>query len=71
MQRSRADPHTLAHLGAMHASVWAMKSLLQSTGQEIDHNSSDVSRARFRARMVRHLVEVMSTDILRRSARAY
>jgi alkylation response protein AidB-like acyl-CoA dehydrogenase len=71
MQQNRADPHTLAHLGAMHAAVWAMKSVLVSAGHEIDEDPSDVSRARVRARTVRHLVEVMSTDILRRLARAY
>jgi alkylation response protein AidB-like acyl-CoA dehydrogenase len=71
MQQRRTDPHTLAHLGAMHASVWAMKSVLATAAREIDDDPLDVSRARVRARTVRHLVEVMSTDILRRLARAY
>jgi alkylation response protein AidB-like acyl-CoA dehydrogenase len=71
MQQARVDAHTLAHLGAMHASVWAMKSALASAAHEIDDNPLDISQARVRARILRHLVEVMSTDILRRLARAY
>jgi alkylation response protein AidB-like acyl-CoA dehydrogenase len=71
MRQNRVDSHTMAHLGAMHAAVWAMKSALASAGREIDDNPLDVSQARVRARTVRHLVEVMGTDILRRLARAY
>jgi alkylation response protein AidB-like acyl-CoA dehydrogenase len=70
-QQKRADPHTVAHLGAMHASMWAMNSALKFAGEEIDENPSDVLLARLRARTVRHLVESLSTDILRRLARAY
>lgn len=71
MQQTRVDAHTLAHLGAMHASVWAMKSVLASAALEIDEDPPNVSQARVRARTLRHLIEVMSTDILRRLARAY
>ncbi len=71
MRQNRADAHTMAHLGAMHASVWTMKAVLASAAQEIDETPLDVSKARIRARTVRHTVEVMSTDILRRLARAY
>jgi alkylation response protein AidB-like acyl-CoA dehydrogenase len=70
-RQNRADAHTMAHLGAMHASVWALKSVLASAAREIDNNPLDVLEARVRARTLRHLVEVMSTDILRRLARAY
>jgi alkylation response protein AidB-like acyl-CoA dehydrogenase len=69
--QSRQDPHTLAHLGAMHASVWALYSILEKTGREIDETASDVDLAMVRALTVRHLVEQECTDILRRLARAY
>jgi hypothetical protein len=45
--------------------------VLASAAREIDAQPTDVSQARVRARIVRHLIEVMSTDILRRLARAY
>ena len=69
--QSRSDPHTLAHLGAMHASVWALESYLDSAGQQIDATVNDRELAMVRALTLRHLVEQACTDILRRLPRAY
>ena len=66
MRQSRNDPHTLAHLAAMHADVWALQSILDTAGREIDASTNDAKQARIRARTVRHLVEQAGTDILRR-----
>jgi hypothetical protein len=71
LQQSRNDPHTLAHLGAMQASVWALKSFLESAGREIDADPNDSNAALIRALTVRHLVEQACTEILRRLPRAY
>jgi alkylation response protein AidB-like acyl-CoA dehydrogenase len=71
MTQSRHDPHTLAHLGAMHASLWALTSYLDSAGREIDAMSNDYETARIRALTLRHVVEQACTDILRRLPRAY
>lgn len=71
MRQSRNDPHTLAHLGAMQASVWALCSYLDSAGHEIDKDPNHVTKAQIRALAVRHLVEQACTDILRRLTRAY
>lgn len=70
-KQSREDPHTLAHLGAMHASIWVMLSCLDSAGREIDEAPKDHERAFVRALTVRHLIEQACTDILRRFLRAY
>lgn len=70
-EQSREDPHSLAHFGAMHASLWAMLSYLDSAGHEIDAYPHDRHRALIRALTVRHLVEQAATDILRRLPRAY
>jgi alkylation response protein AidB-like acyl-CoA dehydrogenase len=70
-EQTRNDAHTLAHLGAMHASIWAMLSHLDSAGHEIDDAPRDQERALVRALTVRHLVEQACTDILRRFLRAY
>ena len=67
----RHDAHTLAHLGAMHASIWAMRSCLEVAANEIDKAPSDNAAAYIRALAVRHLIEQQCTDILRRFARAY
>ncbi len=69
--QARNDPHTLAHLGAMHASVWALHSYLDAAGGEIDRSPADCGQARIRAFSVRHLVEQACTDVLRRLPRAY
>ena len=71
MRQSREDPHTLAHLGAMQASVWALRAYLDSAGREIDENPDQQADACMRALTVRHLVEQACTEILRRLPRAY
>ena len=70
-KQRRKDAHTLAHLGAMEASIWALKSFLSSAGAQIDQDPSDAVQAQVRALKVRHLIEQACTDILRRFARAY
>jgi hypothetical protein len=71
LEQERDDPHTLAHLGAMQASVWALESYLDSAGIEIDERPEDWCAAKMRALMLRHLVEQECTNILRRLPRAY
>lgn len=70
-EQSRNDSHTLAHLGAMHASIWATLAYLDSAGHEIDDAPYDCEKAIVRALSVRHLIEQACTDILRRLSRAY
>lgn len=67
----RDDPHTLAHLGAIQASVWGMYAILAQAGDEIDEAPLDSKAAQIRALQVRHLVDEMGTTILQRFARAY
>ena len=64
----RDDPHTIAHLAAMHANVWATEALLAVAAAEFDRNPN--ANAMVRALEVRHLVEQLCTDTLRRFARA-
>ena len=71
LEQKRDDPHTLAHLGAMAASVWGLRACLDAAGREIDREPSAVQEARIRALTVRHLVEQACTDVLRRIPRAY
>ena len=70
LHQSRADAHTLAHLGAMSAGAWALRAYLTAAGDEIDRHC-DVRSAQTRALTLRHLVEQACTDILRRLPRAY
>jgi alkylation response protein AidB-like acyl-CoA dehydrogenase len=67
----RRDPHTTAHLGALYAGAWAMESLLQRAGIEIDQEPGDKHAAYQRALSLRHCIEQLATDCLRRFARAY
>lgn len=69
--RSRRDPHALAHLGAMRANCWAMRSCLTNAGRELDESADTPDKARILALSVRHIVEHFSTDILHRLTRAY
>ena len=69
--QSRSDPHTLAHLGAMHADAWSLRAYLDSAGRGIDEYPANQESARIRALTLRHLVEQACTDVLRRFARTY
>jgi alkylation response protein AidB-like acyl-CoA dehydrogenase len=71
MRQERRDPHTLVHLGALHADCWALRACLENAGREIDTNTDTAAQAQVVALTVRHLVEQLCTDILRRLARAY
>ncbi len=70
MRTSRQDAHTLAHLGAMRADVWALGAYLDAAGREIDAGGDAGADARVRALTVRHLAEQACTDVLRRLPRA-
>ena len=70
MRTTRQDAHTLAHLGAMHADLWALGAYLDAAGREIDASQDRGADARVRALTVRHLVEQACTDVLRRLPRA-
>lgn len=71
MANKRDDPHTLAHLGAMYADVWALQALLTQAAQEMDAAPTDIAAAQIRALALRHTVEQLASDVLRRFARAY
>ena len=70
-ESKRDDPHTLAHFGAMQASVWAMYSMLRQAGEEIDDAPWDAMAAQIRALQLRHSIEHMGAEILQRFSRAY
>lgn len=70
-ESQRDDAHTRAHLGAMRSAVWAMRILLSAAADEMDQTAQSVDTAKVRALRVRHLVEQLCTDILRRLPRAY
>jgi hypothetical protein len=68
MKAKREDGHTSAHLAAMHANVWATEAILASAAGDFDRDPR--ANAMVRAMEVRHLVEQLATDTLRRFARA-
>lgn len=67
----RSDSHTLAHLAAMDANIWAIKSLLQTAASEIINAPQTYLSAQQLALKTRHLIEQLCTDTLRRFARSY
>ena len=71
----RSDPHTLAHLAAMEANLWALTAYLDEAGRQIDAQAQadpeNGTAAQVRALTVRHMVEQACTDTLHRFARAY
>jgi hypothetical protein len=71
LSQQRHDAHSLAHLGAMQAGVWELRSCLIQAGHQIDNGTKTTAAARIMALTLRHLVEHACTDILRRFARAY
>ena len=71
MANKRDDAHTMAHLGAMYADVWALQALLTQAAHEMDGAPANIASAQIRALTLRHTVEQLATDVLRRFARAY
>jgi hypothetical protein len=67
----RKDPHTLAHLAAMEANAWGIKSILKAAGDEVNSNGHNYTDIQVLALKTRHLIEQLCTDTLRRFARAY
>ncbi len=68
LRARRDDPHTTAHLGAMSANVWAMEALLTAAGDAFDRDPQ--ANAVVQALELRHMVEQLCTDVLRRFARS-
>ncbi len=67
----RRDPHSRAHLGALEATAWALRAILEQSGREIDVDPLDqLGEARTRGLKVRHLIERACADVLDRFARA-
>lgn len=68
---SRQDPHTLAHLAAMEANTFSMTALLSQAGIQIDSQGHDLYFSECLALKIRHSIEQLCSDVLRRFARAY
>jgi alkylation response protein AidB-like acyl-CoA dehydrogenase len=69
--RRTEDPHGLAHLGAVDATLSAMGATLRRAAQEIDADPADRDGAgEQRARRVRATVEAGCTEVLDRAGRA-
>ncbi len=65
------DPYRLAAAGAMAATAWTMRAVLQRAGDEIDGDPHDVTAARRRARALRHTVHEQASGMLDRFQRAW
>lgn len=56
-KQKRNALHTLAHLGALEADAWNIRSSLAQAANELDSHPDDASANYQRALMVRHIVE--------------
>ena len=66
-----ADPHALAHLGAVDAAIAAAEALLLSTARQVDADPDNSSgEAEMLARRTRAAVEVAVDEAINRTARA-
>ena len=66
----RTDDHALAHLGAIDATLWTIRAMIDAAGREIDAAPHDVPAAHVLALRVRGQVDLMVGDITTRIARA-
>jgi alkylation response protein AidB-like acyl-CoA dehydrogenase len=64
------DPHAQAHLGAMEAAGWALRALVGAAADHIDANPTDRVGGEALALALRHVVEELCQDVLRRFGRA-
>jgi alkylation response protein AidB-like acyl-CoA dehydrogenase len=70
-RHARPDPHSRAHQGALAAAEWALTTILDQAGREIDADPADhETQARVRALKVRHLIERLCTEVQDRFGRA-
>ncbi|WP_058533850.1 acyl-CoA dehydrogenase family protein [Legionella saoudiensis] len=70
LANAREDAHTLAHLAAMESNVWVIYSILERAGRKITQDLSSLQLQQLALR-VRHAIEQLCTDTLKRFARAY
>lgn len=67
----RADPHALAHLGAIDAGLHAARAALSAAAAEVDADPADeAGLGRIRAMRVRAIVEACCDEVLHRVGRA-
>lgn len=67
----RTDPHAVAHLGAIDALLWSMRTLLTATGDAIDADPvGDEPVRQQRAMRIRHVVAEAVDEIIDRIPRA-
>ncbi len=65
------DPHTAAHVGALHASVVAMSAVLTSAATDLDRGAlAERSDAEAVALVVRHIIEREAESIVHHAGRA-
>lgn len=67
----RRDPHALAHLGAIDATLWNLRAAISAAADEIDADpAGDDGDRRRRALRVRHVVDIGIGTIVERIGRA-
>lgn len=66
-----ADPHRLAHLGALAALDWQLSAMLDAAGAEIDATANDASAAERIAGALRANVERAATAVIDHFGRAF
>ena len=70
-ERTHPSPHVDAHLGALRSIDWELRTILDTSADEIDGDPDDrTGTARPRALIVRHLVERAATEVIDRYGRA-
>lgn len=69
-KRAGADPHRLAHLGAVDAALFAAECALDRAASDLDRNPLDPRAGEIRARRVRAVVESAATEVIDRVGRA-
>jgi alkylation response protein AidB-like acyl-CoA dehydrogenase len=69
-RRPKEDVHWRVHMGALHASEWALRAILAEAGRQIDADPEDRrGDARTRALIARHLIERICTEVMDRFGR--
>ena len=67
---SSDDPHRLAHLGAVDASLFATECVFDRAAEDLDANPLDTDAGEIRARRVRAIVEKTGSEVIDHVGRA-